>query len=78
MEFVQEVVHDVTQTLLDHHPSLITIAMQLPPKSGLRRSSYFKLDANELLVESTFEALKLVWAEQMIENHDPRVNWELG
>lgn len=60
MEFIREVVHNATQTLSDHHPSLVTIAMQPTPKSGLKKSSYLKLDANELAIDSIQAALKLV------------------
>lgn len=75
MEFLQEVVHDATQTLLDQHPSLFRFAMQPKPWSGLRKSSYFKLDVNELLGESTLATLKCVWCEEMVKNQDPCVKW---
>lgn len=58
MEFVHEVVHDMTQTLSNHHPSLIKIAMQPLPRSNPRKTSYFKLDVNELKVESMVANLK--------------------
>lgn len=63
MEFVCEVVHDALQTLSDHHPSLIQFAMQPLPRTGLKKTSYFKLDVNELRVESTLLALKRDWYE---------------
>lgn len=78
MEFVCKVVHDATQTLSDHHPLLIRFAMQPPHRSSLRKSSYFKLDLNELLVESTKIELKSIWCEQVVGNRDPRINRELG
>lgn len=78
MEFVREVVHDATQTLLDHHPSLIRIALQPLAPTGLRKSSYAKLDANELFVSNTITAIHDVYNTQMFEGRDPRINWELG
>lgn len=71
MEFVWEMVHDATQTLSDHHPSLIRFALKPLAPSRMRKSLYFKLDANELLVESTCEALQWVWREHMVEDRDP-------
>lgn len=77
MEFFREVVHDATQTLLDHHPSLIKVALQPVARSCLTKSSYAKLDANQLEIDSTWLAAKYVWADQMREGRDPQVNWEL-
>lgn len=78
VEFVREVIHDATQSLSDHHPSLVRIALLPFEQNGQRKSSYMKLDALELSVESTNIALKLAWDEQMIDGRDPCINWELG
>lgn len=60
MEFAHEVIHDVTQMLWNHHPYLIRIALQLEARTGLKKSSYFKLDANKLEEESTCVTLQAV------------------
>lgn len=60
MEFVREVVHDATQTLSDHHPSLIRITLQPIACSCLKNSSYLKLDTKELEVDSMLADLKLI------------------
>lgn len=78
MEFVREVIHDATQTLSDHLPCLIRIVVQPETRTGSKNSSYYKLHAIELEVESTKAALRKVWLEHMIEGQDSRVNWELG
>lgn len=48
------------------------------PQPRLHKSTYDKLDSNELLVEDTWAALKRVWANQIVIGRDPWVNWELG
>lgn len=78
MEYFCEVVHNATHSLSDHHPSLIGIALLPLERNGYKKSSYMKLDALELFVESTCISLEKVWDEQMIEGRDPRVNYELG
>lgn len=74
MEFVREIMHDATQTLLDHHPSLIRVALQPTTRSNLRKTSYTKLDAKELEIDCTRLAAKATWVDQMREGRDPRVN----
>lgn len=71
-------IHDATQTLSDHHPSLIRIAMQPLEQTVKSRSSYLKLDAMELEVESTATTLEWVRKDSMIGDRDPCINWELG
>lgn len=78
MEFFFKVIHDATQTLSDHHPSLIIIALQPMAVSRLRKSSYLKLDVDELGLESTITALKDEWSAQMADGRDPQINWDLG
>lgn len=78
MEFVCEVIHDATQTLSDHHPLLIRIALQPLMRIGMRKSSYHKLDVLELSIESTCAALQSIWGEHIIEGRDRRINWKLG
>lgn len=59
--FVHEVIHNATQTLFDHHPSLIRIAVSPLPQPELHKSSYFKMNVDELLVDNTRVALERVW-----------------
>lgn len=63
MEFVREVIHDTSQSLSDHHPCLIRIAMKPMAKSNLKKSSYHKLDVLELEVDNTRVAIQQVWEE---------------
>lgn len=79
MEFVREMIHDATQTLLDHHPTLVCIAL-FPTPSSRKKTSYMKLklNADELGVESMWVKLKQIWKEQMLEGRDLWVNQEFG
>lgn len=63
MEFVREKIHDVTQTLSDHHPTLARIAMSpfIPP--GHKKSTYMKLNVDELKVDNTHSNFEEVWKE---------------
>lgn len=77
-KFVHEVVHDASQSLSDHHPSLIWISLLPPPQSNLWKSSYFKMDVYELLFSSTRATLQKFWVDQNVVDRDPRIIWELG
>lgn len=49
-----------------------------PPQSTRKKTFYLKLNVDELQVESTRTKLEAVWKNQMHEDRDPRINWELG
>lgn len=60
---VREMIHDATQTLSDHHPTLTRFTLNPLAKREVRRTSYLKMDIGELVVRSTRERLELVWKE---------------
>lgn len=43
-----------------------------------RRTSYMKLNVDEMSVDNTREKVIIVWNVKMLGDRDPRINWELG
>lgn len=71
MDFVLEKIHNATQTLSDHHPTLARIALSQAPSLSSKKTSYMKLDVEELKVENTRSILEAIWKEQMRAGRDP-------
>lgn len=65
MHLVQEVIHDASQTLSNHHPIITRIALNPLAQMQRKRSSYMRMDVEELGVKSTREVVERVWKEQM-------------
>lgn len=61
---MQEVIHDATQSLSGHHPIVTKIAMNLPAYLQWKRSSYLKMNVEELKVDEMRETIKRVWKEK--------------
>lgn len=58
-------IHDATQTLSDHHPTVTRISLNSQVHRELKRSSYLKMDVDELKVDSTRAEVERVWREEI-------------
>lgn len=53
LTYVGEVLHNATQSLFDHHPMITCIILNQRVAPMLRKTSYLKMNAEELKVDST-------------------------
>lgn len=65
-------------TLSDHIPVVCTFALTKPQQSGVRKSSYYKMDVSIIDSQDMLSRIEEVWQAQLVVNRDARVIWDLA
>ncbi|KAL3679581.1 hypothetical protein R1sor_022537 [Riccia sorocarpa] len=75
---VHRVSHVATQTLSDHWLVEIVITLQEAEREVMKRSTYFKMNADSLKNSSTKQEVMDAWMNHPAGVSDPQIKWTLG
>ncbi|KAL3682137.1 hypothetical protein R1sor_000159 [Riccia sorocarpa] len=78
LNHVHLVKHDAKQTLSDHWPVVTLLKLQDIELEPMKRTSYFKMNSEDLKCKETMEEVKRTWRNHPENVRDPRAKWLLA